>query len=527
MARGRMMTEIANVDKETFWAHQSWPAFADWPDKEEVVVVVPFVGFADWGLGHPLDLEEIVGMEVLRSAVEGVKGTVTLLVVPPLRFVLGPYANCAFGVDPETAYQFVVEVVQSIHLAGFRKIVLFNTSPWSEDLINKACARDLRIELGLQMFSINLYGLGLDFHPVRSGSRTRVQTLGTFLLNSEPSFDGGSDREIPSDGLSPGESHRGSTLVEFRTLQEAHREGPVILRESAEHLGQLLKEIDRWGESGSEDESESESGGARRSTREGDAVILPRYREIYLPAMKREQIDAIPRKDRAIVIVTTGAIEQHGPHLPVGVDAILGQTWLNMALPRVSKETGVYVAPPITIGKSDEHVGFPGTLIVSGRTLGRLLRAIARQLSGWGFRNLAVLNTHGGNDSVLRYTLREIQADFGLRTNIVPLGWNPPLSRQEEAYGFHANEMETSCMLEAAPDLVDMSKAVCEYPADGDDPCELQPEDAPATFAWKTKDLSKSGVIGDATAATAEKGREWVAQYAESLALQIEKVCLP
>jgi creatinine amidohydrolase len=198
--------------------------------------------------------------------------------------------------------------------------------------------------------------------------------------------------------------------------------------------------------------------------------------------------------------------------------------WLNLALPKVSKEISIYVAPPITIGKSNEHTGFPGTLIISGRILRRLLRTIARQLSRWGFRNLAVINTHGGNDSVLRYTLREIQVDFGMRTFVVPLGWTPPLSRQEEAYGFHANEMETSCMLEAAPDLVDMSKAVCEYPADVDDPGELQPEDAPVTFAWKTKDLSESGVIGDATSASAEKGRQWVVQYAESLACQIEKV---
>ena len=523
-----MMTEIANVDRETFWAHQSWPSLADRPDKEKVIVVVPFVGYADWGLGHPLDLEEIVGMAVLRRAVEGVKGAIPILVVPPLRFVLGPYANCAFTIDPETAYRFVEEVVESIHLAGFRKVVLFNTSPWSEDLINKACARDLRIEFGLQIFSVNLYGLGLDFHPVRSGSRRTVQTLGTFLLNREPSFDADPGWRIPSDGLSPGEPDRGSILRGFQTLEEAGREGPDFLRESGGHLGRLLKEIDRWGESESEDESESEGGGggAGGCTREGDVVIRPRYREIFLPAMRSEQIDAIPRKDRAIVIVTTGAIEQHGPHLPVGVDAILGQTWLNVALPKVSKEIGVYVAPPITIGKSDEHIGFPGTLIISGRTLGCLLRAIARQLSRWGFRNLSVINTHGGNDSVLRYTLREIQADFEMRTTIVPLGWSPPLSRQEDAYGFHANEMETSCMLEAAPDLVDMSKAVCEYPADVDDPGELQPEDAPATFAWKTKDLSKSGVIGDATAASAEKGREWVAQYAESLARQIEKVCL-
>ena len=253
-------------------------------------------------------------------------------------------------------------------------------------------------------------------------------------------------------------------------------------------------------------------------------MILPKYREFYLPAMTPEEISGIPEKERAVVIVTTGAIEQHGPHLPVGVDAILGQNWLNLALPQVSNEVAVYVAPAITIGKSDEHRGFPGTLFISAQTLGRLLRAIAQQLRAWDFGNLAILNTHGGNISVLRYTLREIQSEYGMRTFIVPLGWEPPLSEQEDTYGFHANEMETSCMLEATEGLVDMSQAICEYPALIDDQSELRPEGAPATFAWVTQDISSSGIVGDAAAATPEKGREWVERYAESLARQIEKL---
>ena len=237
------MTYLANVDKETFWAHKTWPSFANRPDREETVVILPFVGFADWGLGHPLDIEETVSLAVLKCAVQGVKSKIPIQVVPPLRFVLGPYANCAFSIEPETAYQFIEEVVHSIHLTGFKKVVLYNSSPWNEELINKACARDLRIKYGMQMFSVNLYGLGLDFHPIRSTSRKRLQTLGTHLLDKEPNLESSVNKTIPVDGLTPGDAISASALNESLSLEQAHRKGPQILSESSDHLARLLKEI--------------------------------------------------------------------------------------------------------------------------------------------------------------------------------------------------------------------------------------------------------------------------------------------
>ncbi len=253
-------------------------------------------------------------------------------------------------------------------------------------------------------------------------------------------------------------------------------------------------------------------------------MILPKYRDRYLPDLTSEQIAAIPNKESVPVIIPTGAIEQHGPHLPVGVDSILGQAFLSGALPLVPDDVPVFVTPPITIGKSDEHRGFPGTLFISTKTLGRLLTSIARQLHAWGFRTIAIFNTHGGNISVLRYTMREIQSELGMRVVHLRPDYKPPLSPQEDAYGFHANEMETSCMLEATEGLVDMSQARCEYPARVGEAGELRPEGAPATYTWITGDVSKSGIVGDATAATPEKGKEWMENYAQSLAAQITKL---
>ena len=232
----------------------------------------------------------------------------------------------------------------------------------------------------------------------------------------------------------------------------------------------------------------------------------------------------MPNKEQALVIIPTGAIEQHGHHLPVGVDALLGQAWIENVLLRLKPDAPVFVAPPLTYGKSNEHSAFAGTLSLSGNTLRRLLLAVATQIKALGFRQLAVLNTHGGNSPVVILTLREIQTTLGLRAGVLSWPFKPDQTPQEAAYGFHAGEWETSLMLAIADELVDMTKAVCEYPASLDDPGELRPENAPATFSWATQDVSHSGVLGDATSATPEKGRLWLDAQSAALARQIENL---
>lgn len=250
-------------------------------------------------------------------------------------------------------------------------------------------------------------------------------------------------------------------------------------------------------------------------------IPFPAYREQYLPALTPAQLAAIPNKAHALVILPTGAIEQHGPHLPVGVDAILGQAILTSAIAHVAGRVPLYVAPPITYGKSNEHMNFAGTLSSSATTLRRLVLTIARQLQALGFRRLGLFNTHGGNSTVLAYTLNELREDLGLDARILRHGFKPDVSAQEAAWGFHADEWETSLMLACAPSLVHMPKALCEYPAHLHAPGQLRPERAPATFAWLTQDISKSGVMGDPTQATQAKGQRWIDEAARGLADKI------
>lgn len=247
-------------------------------------------------------------------------------------------------------------------------------------------------------------------------------------------------------------------------------------------------------------------------------ALYPGYRTRYLPAMTRSQIGAIPDRAKAVVVIPTGAVEQHAHHLPVGVDAILGQAWLTAALPHVPADKPIYVGPAVTYGISEEHIGFPGTVSISPKTFHRLLKIIARQIHALGFRTMAVLNTHGGNSPTLVATLRGIQAAMNMNACMLAPTWKPPVSEQEATYGFHAGRVETAWMLAVAPHLVHMERARCEYPAQVDEPGELRPENAPATFSWISADISKSGVMGDATAARVDEGQTWFQSGARSLA---------
>jgi creatinine amidohydrolase len=254
-------------------------------------------------------------------------------------------------------------------------------------------------------------------------------------------------------------------------------------------------------------------------------MSFPSYRERYLPAMTLGRIRALHDRAWAPVILATGAIEQHGPHLPVGVDALMGQVWLSRAIARLPAGASCYVAPPITVGKSNEHTGFPGTLMISRDTLRAQVLAVARQLHDWGFRTLAVINTHGGNVPVLVPTLREVRALFGMRAGILPSRPVEGLSAQEATFGIHAGEVETSWVMAAAGPLVDASKAVCEYPARLGEPGDVRPVAAPALVAWASLDVSKSGVMGDAAAATAAKGKRWIEDGAAGYAQAIADLC--
>jgi creatinine amidohydrolase len=237
-----------------------------------------------------------------------------------------------------------------------------------------------------------------------------------------------------------------------------------------------------------------------------------------------KQVEALP-KDSTLLVLPTAAIEQHGHHLPLATDTLINNLLLGKALEKLPADLPVYALPTVCYGKSNEHLGFPGTLSVSSTTFMAVVRDIGASLAAAGFKKVVLYNTHGGNSSLVDVMARDLRAEFGLRMFALygsgGISFEGP-SEQEKTYGFHAGEIETAFLLSAVPELVDTSAYTVNYIAQVDKPEMLRPENAAATFAWLTRDIAESGVLGDPRAATAEKGARWVEQAASRIAAALE-----
>lgn len=219
----------------------------------------------------------------------------------------------------------------------------------------------------------------------------------------------------------------------------------------------------------------------------------------------------MPDKENTVIIQPIGATEQHGPHLPLAVDAVIGEAVLGKALYALEPEVPAYALPTLHYGKSNEHWHFPGTITLSAQTLLAVLREVGESIYRAGFRKLVLMNSHGGQPQVLEIVARDLHQTyedfsvFPLFTWRVPNTAGELLSDQEKALGIHAGDAETSLMLSVLPDQVQMNKAVREFPQELPQESLLSMEGA-LPFAWVTRDLTHSGVLGDATVATREKG---------------------
>ncbi len=246
---------------------------------------------------------------------------------------------------------------------------------------------------------------------------------------------------------------------------------------------------------------------------------------ILLEELSTIEIQKLLADGYQTVIVPLGAVEQHGPALPLLVDNEHGlQTALRAA--RILGQT--LVGPVVTLGYSPEHASFPGTVSLSKSTFAGLLRDIAESHARSGFRLVYFWIAHGGNNSVLQETLPVLESKWpgchvtGLRDlegyiastwNRAPLEKGIPLSIS----GSHAGEFETSMMLASRPDLVRLEKAEAGNLA----PYEVL---APLITSEGISSVSKNGVLGDQTPANAERGEFYLDVLAAYLAADLEHV---
>ncbi|NWF60700.1 MAG: creatininase family protein [Fischerella sp.] len=231
----------------------------------------------------------------------------------------------------------------------------------------------------------------------------------------------------------------------------------------------------------------------------------------FFPYLSWTDIQAMPNKENVVLIQPVGAIEQHGPHLPLIVDAAIGVAVLGKALEKLDAIVPAYALPALYYGKSNEHWHFPGTITLSAETLLATLMEVAESIYRAGFRKLILMNSHGGQPQVMEIAARDLHIKYSDFLVFPLFTWRVPhitgelLSPQEKKLGIHAGDAETSIMLSILPEQVKMEKAVAEYPPEQPQGSLLSIE-GKLSFAWATRDLSKSGVVGDPTVATKEKG---------------------
>lgn len=227
--------------------------------------------------------------------------------------------------------------------------------------------------------------------------------------------------------------------------------------------------------------------------------------------------------ERTVAVLPVGAIEQHGPHLPVAVDACLTDAIVRGALERLPAGTPVLVLPTTAVGKSNEHIDFPGTLTLSAETLGRVWYEIGVSVRRTGLRKILLFNGHGGQPQVMQIVTRELRIDHHMLAVAASwFSWGLPeglFDPGEARHGIHAGAVETSMMLAVRPDLVDMTAAADFVPvtvADDVDYPRLRALGA-AGLGWKTQDLHGAGACGHASIATAESGRAVIEHAAGGL----------
>ena len=217
--------------------------------------------------------------------------------------------------------------------------------------------------------------------------------------------------------------------------------------------------------------------------------------------------------DATIAILPLAAVEQHGPHLPVGTDSFIAEGMLMTAAQMLPDDIDVRALPIQWVGKSNEHLYAPGTLTLPPAVAIEAWTELGLSVGRAGVRKLVFVNSHGGNEEMMGIVARELRVRAKMLC--VKTSWSRfghpegMFSEGERRHGIHGGEVETSLMLHFRPDLVDMSKAQTFVSIAARIEAEFKHLGPTGThsFAWIASDLNPHGVVGDAPKATAEKGR--------------------
>jgi creatinine amidohydrolase len=246
-----------------------------------------------------------------------------------------------------------------------------------------------------------------------------------------------------------------------------------------------------------------------------------RYEDLAGP----EITDRIGRE--SILLLPIGAVEQHGPHLPLAVDHVIAHETATAVVDAVGEELDVWQLPTLSISKSNEHAWSPGTLWYSAQTMMSMLLDLGRCLATTGVERLVLLNGHGGNTTLLNTALRDLRLAYGFKTFLVhpsvPPAYGGTSTASELGMGIHGGLNETSVFMHLRPDLVDLSKAERKVPerlAEN----EFVKFGGSVMFGWLSNDFDDAGYIGDPTGATADHGKLLFEANVSHLARQLDEI---
>ncbi len=229
--------------------------------------------------------------------------------------------------------------------------------------------------------------------------------------------------------------------------------------------------------------------------------------------------------DDLVAVLPIGAIEQHGPHLPVSVDRDLVEAVIARTLPQLMPDQNILVLPTLTVTKSGEHDQHPGTLSLSAETLLGALCETGASVARSGVSRLVLFNGHGGNTAALEIAARDLRINQNLI--VATCSWfgfadySEVIDEAELAYEIHAGNIETSAMLAVKPHLVDMTVAADFKSAIVDWEKKFQfigLTGQPARPGWVIGDLNPDGACGNAATATPEKGELLLETASENFA---------
>lgn len=257
---------------------------------------------------------------------------------------------------------------------------------------------------------------------------------------------------------------------------------------------------------------------------------MPKSR--YWIELSTRDIAALPPD--TIAILPVAAVEQHGPHMPLGTDTLINRGIIARALDKLPADLSVLVLPEQAVGTSSEHLSYPGTLSHAPSALIGIWTTVLESAARAGIGKLLIFNSHGGQVGLLQPVALDIRRRLGMLcayASWFDAGYPPGLfSPEEEAYGIHGGAIETAMMLHLRPELVDRA-ALADFPSRALDFrtafSELQADPGNGRlggFGWMAQDLNRYGVSGDASAATPEAGRRLVEHAAEKLATLLSEI---